>query len=403
MLGGNSLAHTHHTDQSTHEPVLWIARTDRASFPAPASAVSQTRAFPRGLTLIAVAGAEPRRKPENELRAFEFVEPFGRDGGDLAAFRRHETGRASGSQRFCGHPAIGREGSVAVARHLEPVFTQEYNHRNALTTVDRQPRADFGPGISVEEANVDLRRRLCEMIKNRAIVDAVPTPGSSQANHRHSSRKTIENSALFRAEREPRMHRGPAIALEGARVSVEECRIRKTFRENGRPITHGDPREEPIADCTGEHAINAHSPRGGPIASNPAQRGEGRQMLAFRVAGISRLGDPVGPVSAITLSRSICETAGIVRPIIERWVKPSEPPLYGRELRTRHFLSAVRLAVDQDEYDGRRYGCMFFQRQSGERRLSQSGFNRVRPKLRARRSHDRRNSWSELRKCDVVG
>ena len=57
--------------------------------------------------------------------AFEFVEPFRRDGRELVCVRRDEPGRARGAERLCRQPAINREWPITKSSHLEPVLAEE--------------------------------------------------------------------------------------------------------------------------------------------------------------------------------------------------------------------------------------------------------------------------------------
>ena len=72
-------------------------------------------------------------------------------------------------------------------------------------------------------------------------------------------------------------------------------------------------------------------------------------MFASRLTVAVSLGDPVGPVSAIALSRPICEPTNVIWTILEWWAKSCESPLDWSLFGTCNLLDAVSLTTNQDK------------------------------------------------------
>jgi hypothetical protein len=73
--------------------------------------------------------------------------------------------------------------------------------------------AQLWPGVPVEKTQVDALCRLREMIKYWALIDAIATPTSSQAEHLHAPLKSAEQLTLLRAQREPPVYCCPSLSL----------------------------------------------------------------------------------------------------------------------------------------------------------------------------------------------
>ena len=95
---------------------------------------------------------------------------------------------------------------------------------------------------------------------------------------------------------------------------------------------------------------DADCPTGPSERSNPAQGGEGGEVLAMGVARVAVVGDLVGPLGAVALGRAVGEPAGEVGAVLERGVGPGQPPLDRRQLGARDALEAVRAAGDHDQH-----------------------------------------------------
>jgi hypothetical protein len=147
----------------------------------------RSRATITPFSSIAVASAEAGREPEDQLGSLELVEPIGDQGTLCLGRRRDYSGRAGRTEVFGGHSAVGRKRPLAKAGDLEPIFTEEYKHGHAVSTINREQGSNFGDGIAIEKSKVDLRSSLREMVEDRALVNAVAAPSARQTENGHSA------------------------------------------------------------------------------------------------------------------------------------------------------------------------------------------------------------------------
>ena len=85
------------------------------------------------------------------------------------------------------------------------------------------------------------------MVKDRALVDAVATPGTCQTDHRHSPCEAANQFTLRGREGEARMHRVPSHALRGCRILIEEFIVRQCTLKLARPVHHFSAQRQPDA------------------------------------------------------------------------------------------------------------------------------------------------------------
>ena len=107
-------------------------------------------------------------------------------------------------------------------------------------------------------------------------------------------------------------------------------------------------------------------------------------MFAVSMTRVVGFGNPISPLGAITLSGPISETANVVRPILKRRLKASQPPLNRGKLCTWHLLGAVGLAVDQDECHGGGASGLLSQDECRQWRLRKGGLEQLCAELGAK-------------------
>ena len=86
--------------------------------------------------------------------------------------------------------------------NLMTVFTQEDDHGHALAAVHRRQRlVHLYLGIAIEKAKINHRGGTGKMVEDRALVNAVSTPGSGKAEHGIALVKLLSRSvcAVVRA------------------------------------------------------------------------------------------------------------------------------------------------------------------------------------------------------------
>src|SRR3569623_3641366 len=86
-------------------------------------------------------------------------------------------------------------------------------------------------GVSVEVADGQRWRRLCKVIEDRTMIDAVLAPGAGQAENLHLAFKPAEQHSLRRGEIDRRMHGGPTPAMLLCAMAAEEFFVRQSLRK----------------------------------------------------------------------------------------------------------------------------------------------------------------------------
>jgi len=97
--------------------------------------------------------------------------------------------------------------------HLKVVFAEEQHHRDARPAANCQGLAQIEIGVAIEIANLNPRRGDLEMGEDRALVDAIATPGSRQAQHLHIPLERRKQIALCLRQGDFLVDHLPATAL----------------------------------------------------------------------------------------------------------------------------------------------------------------------------------------------
>ena len=88
------------------------------------------------------------------------------------------------------------------------------------------------------------------------------------------------------------------------------------------------------------------------------------------------LGNAIGPFGAVALVVSFSESADVIRPVLEKGMKPSETPLDRSQGRARDTLDVIGLAVDRDQYRDRVTESIVAQSQNSDGRFRHRRFER---------------------------
>lgn len=180
---------------------------------------------------IPVLLTQARRCSQHPLDAFEFVQPVLHYGSGEMFGVGDQAGRAGCSFKASRHVAVFREGAVTGPAAGKVVFAEEYYHRHASATADRQRFREFGMRIAVEIADVQPRGLRRKMFENWALIHTIAAPGTGEHECFHVPRKALEQLDLGIGQCDLLVKIFPAATMLIGPVLLQELLIRQTGGE----------------------------------------------------------------------------------------------------------------------------------------------------------------------------
>lgn len=169
---------------------------------------------------IPVQLTQPRRKSQEQLDAFEFCDPLRKYRRSFVGWRREGGKWAGGTELRRGHAAISRQRAIAQQMNEFIFFAQPENSWNAVAAGDPTFIREIAVFISVEENQVDHRRRGRDSRKHRTLSGTIAAPDAAEADHGHRADEACEQFALGTIERDSLELRMPIRRAFGIRCDI---------------------------------------------------------------------------------------------------------------------------------------------------------------------------------------
>lgn len=151
--------------------------------------------------LVVMALAKLGREPEQQVDAFQLVQPILAGIGDLVRRDRGPGERAGRSECLGGDGPIARQGTVAHDRDEFEIFVEEENGGDAEPTADLRGVGEFGRFVPIDESQVDRSAGghgsdFGELLEERALMGAVAAPCAAENEDVDAARERFDQVDL---------------------------------------------------------------------------------------------------------------------------------------------------------------------------------------------------------------